>query len=741
LLRRLHSLPGLFAALLVMLLAISGAVLSISPALERLNNSVPAAGQLSVAELAGRIAQFYPNAEQIQRTPSGSVIVYYSQDGDTGVERIDPATGKGIGTYAPSEFSGWVKDLHRSLLLDSTGRAIAGIGALAMLLLSLSGAAMLAKRLGGWRHLLRPLRGGFNQRWHAEAGRFALLGLLLSSLTALYLSAATFELVSDGTQNEPDFPTAVSAGPAAPLSSLKALQAVDLTDLRELVYPNPQDPNDVFTLSTAQGDGFVDQASGTLLAYQAHDSLRRTYEFIYQLHTGEGLWWLGLILGASALCVPLMSISGAVIWWQRRQAKPRFAQNSAAQAADTVILVGSENNSTWGFAETLHTALVKAGLLVHSTAMNQLASDYRNARHLLVLTATYGDGDAPASANQFLARLSQAALKPNLDFAVLGFGDRQFPQFCQFARQTEAALLEQGLPALLALDCIDRQSAQEFARWGKSLGDRIGVELNLLHTPRQPETRQLQLIERVEYGEQVDAPTSVLRFKASPTRTVTERLQRRFGIGGLPRFEAGDLVGIIPPGSPLPRLYSLASSSRDGVLEICVRKHTQGVCSTYLYDLPLGGSIAAFIQYNPDFRPASGKAPVILIGAGTGIGPLAGFIRNNTERHPMHLYWGGRNPDSDFLYEPELNDYLADKRLTALQTAFSRVNNGSYVQERILVDALQMRRLIEKGAQVLVCGSRDMAKSVMLALDVVLAPINLSVVTLKSQGRYREDVY
>jgi sulfite reductase (NADPH) flavoprotein alpha-component len=157
--------------------------------------------------------------------------------------------------------------------------------------------------------------------------------------------------------------------------------------------------------------------------------------------------------------------------------------------------------------------------------------------------------------------------------------------------------------------------------------------------------------------------------------------------------------------------------------------------------LPLGESIDGYIQCNPDFRPLTGKAPVILIGAGTGIGPLAGFIRGNTGRQPMHLYWGGRNPDSDFIYEPELKNYLADKRLSNLQTAFSRVKGGSYVQERIIGDALQMRRLMEKGAQVLVCGSRDMASSVMLALDVVLAPMNLNVVTLKSQGRYREDVY
>jgi sulfite reductase (NADPH) flavoprotein alpha-component len=40
-----------------------------------------------------------------------------------------------------------------------------------------------------------------------------------------------------------------------------------------------------------------------------------------------------------------------------------------------------------------------------------------------------------------------------------------------------------------------------------------------------------------------------------------------------------------------------------------------------------------------------------------------------------------------------------------------------------------------------VCGSREMAKGVMQALDNVLAPLHLSVLALKAQGRYREDVY
>ena len=45
------------------------------------------------------------------------------------------------------------------------------------------------------------------------------------------------------------------------------------------------------------------------------------------------------------------------------------------------------------------------------------------------------------------------------------------------------------------------------------------------------------------------------------------------------------------------------------------------------------------------------------------------------------------------------------------------------------------------GGQILVCGSRGMAKSTLQALDQVLAPIHLDTQTLKAQGRYREDVF
>jgi sulfite reductase (NADPH) flavoprotein alpha-component len=752
-LRKIHSLTGLLAGVFVTLLAVTGAILATNPALERWRSSIPPAGELSVADLTRTVARLYPGAEQIERRASGAIVVYYTDGERTAADIIHAVTGKSLGPWEPSAFTRQVKNLHRAFLLGDTGRAVAGVCAAILAVLTLSGAVMLAVRQGGWRWILQPVRGTTGERLHSVLGRFAIIGLLISSLTGLTLSAVTFGYIVDGMEAEPDYPQTVDAdaeAPApAPVWTLAALQSTDLRDLRELVYPAPADPAGVFSLQTAQGAGYIDQATGAFLSWLPHNLQRRLYEWLYSLHTGEGLWWLGLLLGFSALTVPVMTLTGVQIWWKRRLSLPRLADNSRPDAADTIILVGSESNSTWGFAGTLHDALTKAGYQVHTASMNHLRTRYRKATRLLVLTSTYGAGDAPASARQFMARLPQFGPAPDLQFAVLGFGDCQYPTYCQFARETEAALQAKGLSALLPFSTINRQSVQEFAVWGVQLAAAIGLPLTLQHKPTRRNSHTLQLAGRVDYGVAVQAPTSIFRFTAQSAQPevplqggwlakLRNQLKRR---RGLPHFEAGDLIGIYPPDDQPPRFYSLASASHDGVLEICVRQQPGGLCSGFLHTLQPGDSIRGFIQHNPQFRPPTGKAPVILIGAGTGIAPLAGFIRHNCAGRPMYLYWGGRSPDSDFLYETELKACLADRRLTQLQAAFSRVQDRAYVQDKLLADGPLLRRLFETNASILVCGGRDMAKSVRDAIDQVLAPLATSVTELEAAGRYREDVY
>jgi len=210
---------------------------------------------------------------------------------------------------------------------------------------------------------------------------------------------------------------------------------------------------------------------------------------------------------------------------------------------------------------------------------------------------------------------------------------------------------------------------------------------------------------------------------------------------GFARFEAGDLVGVVPEGSPIPRFYSLASGHRDGFVEIVVRRHVGGLCSSALTTLEPGGTVAAFIRRNPGFHAARDRKPLLLIGAGTGIGPLAGFIRANASRRPIHLFFGMRHPESDFLYREELEAWAAGGRLRHLSTAVSRGARPRHVQDALVAEQLEITRAIREGAHVMVCGGRQMAAGVAEAMTRILEPLGLSHQLLKAEGRYVEDVY
>ncbi len=733
--RGLHRWPGLLALALLALLALSGAALSVFPAAERLAAPAPVVGQ-SVAELAALVAARHPGLEEIRRAPSGRITAWWFDGGTPGSAVIDPVTGADVAVADPNPVERWLTGLHRSLFLDDAGRLVMAAGAVAMLVLAASGAALVARRMGGWRRWLAPLRGPWAGRLHVEFARLAVPGLALSAVTALWMTAATFGLMPD------DAADSALSGEASGLTGLvlhdsAALRKTPVAALRELSFPAPDDPQDLFTLRTDSGTALIDQGTGAVLAWAEPGPWERLTETIYMLHTGQGASVLGLVLGLAALAVPVMGGTGILIWAAGRRGRGRLGGNAPAARAETVLLIGSEGGSTWGFAGTLATALRAAGQAVHLAPMAGFdPALYPKARRFIILAATYGDGAAPASARGFLERLERLPRPPAVPLAVLGFGDRGFPAFCGFAEAVERAARDCGWAIFLPLEGIDRQSSQEFARWGRALGEAMALPLDLQHQPERPAATPLTLVSRRDFGAEVQAPTAILRF-ALPHATPWQRLTG----SGFARFQAGDLLGILPDRSAVPRFYSLASGKADGFVEVVVRKHAGGLCSGQLMDLGPGDRVRAFLRRNPGFHVGRGRGPLILIGAGTGIGPLAGFIRANARRRPVHLYFGLRHPDSDFLYRDELVRWADEGRLQRLRVAASRRVRPHYVQDALRLEAAQVAEAVRQGARIMVCGGRDMAAGVARALEEVLAPLGLSPALLKAEGRYVEDVY
>ncbi|MCA3562079.1 MAG: PepSY domain-containing protein [Aestuariivirga sp.] len=733
--RLLHRWPGLLALLSVLMLALSGAALSVFPAADRLT-APQAETSLSVADLAGRIAARYPGVEQIKRSPSGRITAYWFNGDVAEAATIDPATGKAVASADPNPVQRWLTNFHRSLFLEDGGRIVMALGALAMLVLAVSGMLLVARRAGGWRRWFAPIKGPLAGRLHVEIARIAVVGLMLSSVTALYMTASAFGLLPD----QPAalaIPATVSGNTGVKVSAINFLQGTPVTSLRELSVPAADDATDVFTVKTDTGTGYIDQGNGALLAWQTLSGWERVSETIYMLHTGQGASVLGLVLGLMALSVPLMGATGTLIWLAGRRSRPRIHNNAPLARADTVILAGSEGGSTWGFAATLHKALHDAGLQVHAAALSSFdAAKLQHAHRVLILAATYGNGGEPASAKGFLAKLEAMETPPAAQLAVLGFGDSSFPAFCGYAQRVASLAAAKGWQQMPGVATVDRQSPQDFARWGSNLGAVLGLPLSLEHQPVLPAATAITLVSRRDYGAEVQAPSAILRF-AVPKSSLWQRLAG----AGFARFEAGDLLGVIPQGSTVPRFYSLASASDDGFIEIVVRRQPGGLCSGQLTMMEPGGTALAFLKPNPAFRVDGGKVPVILVGAGSGIGPLAGFIRANAQHRAMHLFFGMRHAASDFLYGEEMMQWHAEGRLTSLVTAASRGRRPHYVQDALRAEAQEVVKLIREGARIMVCGGRGMAAGVSQALAHMLAPTGLTPELLRAEGRYAEDVY
>ncbi len=418
------------------------------------------------------------------------------------------------------------------------------------------------------------------------------------------MSLVSNGLVPSGVDDTPEYPETLTQADPVPAAELAVFDTIALSELTELSFPIWSDWWDVYVLRQGGTLSFIDRHSGDILSQESVPFLTRALDLFTLLHTGQGASPWGAIAGLISLSVPFFTVTGFIIWLRRRHPKPRGMVSLAN--ADVVILVGSETGTTWGFAVHLAQQLRDAGKAVHLSGMNKTCHMREDAT-LLLLAATYGDGTPPSGAAQFLERLP--GYQGGQHFAVLGFGDKAFPAYCAFAINCQNALTASGRTSLLPMGDINRRSAQAFTAWGHKLAVPLGLNsLVLDYTPPRPKTRQLELAEREDFTGYDGTASAILRFRAPKKRR-------------LPGFNAGDLLGIVPPQDPVARLYSLASSKREGMVELCVASVKGGICSNYLLGLEPGQQIDAYVEHNPDFRPAR-RAPTIMIGAGTGIAPL-----------------------------------------------------------------------------------------------------------------------
>ncbi|GIX99686.1 nitric oxide synthase, inducible [Caerostris extrusa] len=221
-----------------------------------------------------------------------------------------------------------------------------------------------------------------------------------------------------------------------------------------------------------------------------------------------------------------------------------------------------------------------------------------------------------------------------------------------------------------------------------------------------------------------------------------------------------------------PRYYSISSSRLASPDEIhvtftMVSYRTRddlgplhyGVCTSYMNAVQKE-DLLCFIRNAPRFRmPENKAAPIIMVGAGSGIAPFRSFWQerdalsekytngNSLNLGQMYLFFGCRQSKLDDIYKHETSRLQKKGVITKVFTALSREpgqkKGGEYVQHRLEKESQVVLDVLDNGGHIYVCGDAVMAADIRSTIEKILSNGNkkIDIDTLVENGKYHEDVF
>lgn len=783
---QLHWFFGISAGLVLALMGVTGALYAFEGEImgalnpEVLRVEVRESGILAPAELVSKIeaaaGKTVSGLWVDTQADSAARVFFTPKPGERrGPMRFfDPYSGELLAEPSGKAFFDLMLQLHRFLAMGETGKQITAASTLALVFFCLSGLYLRWPRQAlNWRAWLTldwAKKGrAFNWDLHAVAGTWCLAFYLCASLTGLYWSYGWYrdgmtQLLSDAPSGQQGGkpgerrgrPGDAPQGPPPSVdyhalwSSLQSAAGPQLVAWNLRLPPVAGQPATVFYLlkdadhPRALNQLTLDPLSGQVQRHERYADKpfgAQLLASVYALHVGEYFGLVGRILMALAsLSMPLFAITGWLLYLDRRRKKRAIKQARGAlstSAEGQHWLVGFASQS--GLAEQLawRTAgqLQAAGIAVQVQPLARVdAQALRQANRALFVVSTFGDGEAPDSARGFeRSLLGRELALADLSYAVLALGDRQYQQFCGFARRLHGWLQQQGANSLFNPVEVDNGDAVALAHWQQQLSGLTGAPLQAMAEQPFGEWRLLdrQCLNPGSSG----APTFLVRLQP-PTAA---------------DWQAGDLLEVLPGNhaEAAVREYSIASLPADGVLELLVRqeRHPDGSLGLGSGWLTAGAALQqpllARVRRNSGFHAPEADCPLILIGNGTGLAGLRSLLKQRIGAGQSRnwLLFGERNAAHDFYCREELDNWLASGELARLDLAFSRDQAAKvYVQDRLRMAAEHLRCWVAEGAAIYVCGSLDgMASGVDAVLREVLG--DAQVEALIEEGRYRRDVY
>lgn len=717
---------AIISSLFLAMASVTGAILAIDAIQEKATiDKVKGFDQLTLAQTIGVLKQNYAEVSELNVNYNGVVtIAAVDNDGNDINGYVNPNTGAYLGiTKDKGEFIQWITAFHRSLFLKEPGRFIIGLASFLLMLISLSGLILVIKRQQGVKRFFKKVVKEYAaQYYHVVTGRWMLVPIFIIALTGTYLSMLKFNLFNTAGISA----NVVNNGKPGKDISVTEMDFFKTTPLKNVVrveFPfADDDPEEFYNVKLNDGQFTVNQFSGEVIAQENYPSTVFAETLSLDLHTGRTNILWAIVLGLACLNILYFIYSGFAITFKRIGNK--FSNKVKANDADVVILVGSENGSTFFFAKAIYEQLTAQGVLCHVAGLNSYQR-YEKAKQLLIFTSTYGIGEPPANGKTFVNLLNSVSQPNKIHVAVVGFGSNAYADFCAFAYQVDEQLnAKEWILSKMQVATVDEKSPVQFADWVKKWSDLTGYALSTTPAIYAEKPKKLSTV-RVLNRTHVSAEEHTFLLTFSLPKEV--------------KVSSGDLLAIYPKDNHIERLYSIA---REGnALKLIVKLHDNGLGSNFLNNLKVGDELNARVVLNKHFHQPK-KTNLVLIGNGTGVAPFLGML-NHHHKYSISLYLGFRQAT------PMVNDHLnalktaqlANTNLT-YQVAFSRAENFCYVMDLIRNDEVAIAQKLANGTVFMICGSLKMLKDVELELNEIAHKYNgCDLVLYKERKQILTDCY
>lgn len=726
--RYAHLVLAILASVVLVIASLTGVVLAIDTASEQTNPySVSNFDEITLNQFVPELKAKYPEITNISVDHNQFVsLEAFDADGNVIKGYINPNSGEILGkTIEKSEFVKWNITLHRSLFLHETGRFIVGFASFLFVLIAISGTILLIKRQNGILNFFSKVSSdSLSQYLHVVTGRIMLIPVLIIALTGTYLFLIRFEIIPKEKVNEIEFAENKTLA-KRPISDFAVFKEIKLADVSKIEFPFMEDdPDEFFVLKLKDRELTLNQITGQIVAERKYPFTHLVEKFSFDLHTGQinGVW--AIILAFASLNILLFIYSGFAITLKRTKTKVK--NKYKANDCEFILLVGSENGTTFGFANQIHIQLQANGKKSHLTDMNHFTA-FPSAKQLVVFTSTYGLGEAPTNASKFEKLVKQFPQNQKIAYSVVGFGSKSYPDFCEYAKNVDELLKQQSwTQKALKLYTVNDKSAEEFTKWVADWANINTLAIATapsLYSQKLPKLQQLKVIDRAEITSD-GVTTFRVNFKSSV----------------FTKFKSGDLLAIYPENNSIERFYSVGKVNNS--VQLIVRLHPNGLGSQFLYDLKNGVEIKARLIKNSHFHFPRKSSKVALISNGTGIAPFLGMLDENKKKIETHLYCGFRKENElTKRYAGIVDKHLEDSKLYSFHLALSRQESPQYVMDLILRDQEFFLTLLKTNGVIMICGALKMQRDVESVLTCICEKDGCDFQTFKSNGQILADCY